>query len=76
MTEIFDQFGFWAAIDILIIAFIIYHILDLTTGTFNPVGDSSRPHANVIADFAPERWYVTLARSCTRIAGVGSHCAT
>lgn len=33
MLEILDQFGFWATIDILIIAFIIYHILLLIRGT-------------------------------------------
>jgi diadenylate cyclase len=33
MAEIFDQFGFWAGIDILIISFIIYHTLLLIRGT-------------------------------------------
>ncbi|MCX4385574.1 succinate dehydrogenase cytochrome b subunit [Micromonospora peucetia] len=45
---------------VIILLFVIYHLLDLTTGTLNPVGDPSRPYANVVADFAPERWYVTL----------------
>ncbi|MFF5181067.1 succinate dehydrogenase cytochrome b subunit [Micromonospora sp. NPDC000316] len=45
---------------VIILLFVIYHLLDLTTGTLNPVGDPSRPFANVVADFAPERWYVTL----------------
>ncbi|MEU4564517.1 succinate dehydrogenase cytochrome b subunit [Actinoplanes sp. NPDC023936] len=45
---------------VIVLLFIIYHILDLTTGHLNPEGDPTRPHANVIADFAPERWYVTL----------------
>jgi succinate dehydrogenase / fumarate reductase, cytochrome b subunit len=44
---------------VIILLFVIYHILDLTTGTLNPVGDPSRPSANVVANFAPERWYVT-----------------
>lgn len=44
---------------VIIALFVVYHILDLTTGHLNPVGDSSRPAANLIADFAPERWYVT-----------------
>ncbi|WP_433829282.1 succinate dehydrogenase cytochrome b subunit [Actinoplanes sp. CA-015351] len=57
---------------VIVLLFIIYHILDLTTGTLNPVGDSSRPHANVIADFAPERWYVTLFYAVSVIA-VGLH---
>jgi diadenylate cyclase len=33
MQEVLDQFGFWAAIDIVIISFIIYHILLLIRGT-------------------------------------------
>ena len=33
MLEILDQFSIWAAIDILIIAFIIYHTLLLIRGT-------------------------------------------
>ena len=33
MSEIIDQFGFWAGVDILIIAYIIYHILLLIRGT-------------------------------------------
>lgn len=33
MLEIFDQFSIWAALDILLIAFIIYHILLLIRGT-------------------------------------------
>ena len=45
---------------VIIALFVIYHLLDLTTGDLNPVGDSGRPYANVVADFAPERWYVTL----------------
>ena len=57
---------------VIVLLFIIYHILDLTTGTLNPVGDSSRPHANVIADFAPDRWYVTLFYVVSVVA-VGFH---
>ncbi len=45
---------------VIILLFVIYHILDLTTGTLNPVGDRTQPHSNVVADFAPERWPVTL----------------
>jgi len=45
---------------VIILLFVIYHILDLTTGTLNPVGDPTKPFGNVVADFAPERWYVTL----------------
>ena len=45
---------------VVILLFVIYHILDLTTGTLNPAGDTQNPYGNVVADFAPGRWYVTL----------------
>jgi succinate dehydrogenase / fumarate reductase cytochrome b subunit len=54
--------------------FVVYHILDLTTGTFNPVGDPSRPSANVVANFGPERWPVTLFYTLAVVA-VGFHLA-
>jgi succinate dehydrogenase / fumarate reductase, cytochrome b subunit len=54
--------------------FVVYHILDLTTGTLNPVGDPSRPYANVVADFAPQRWPVTLLYALAVVA-VGFHLA-
>ncbi|MEV0610167.1 succinate dehydrogenase cytochrome b subunit [Polymorphospora rubra] len=44
---------------VIIVLFVIYHILDLTTGHLNPIGDKSAPYGNVVADFAPDRWYVT-----------------
>ena len=45
---------------VIIVLFVIFNILDLTTGTLNPIGDKQHPYANVVADFAPHRWYVTL----------------
>ncbi|WP_420330321.1 succinate dehydrogenase cytochrome b subunit [Micromonospora endolithica] len=57
---------------VIILLFVIYHILDLTTGTLNPVGDPTRPYANVVADFAPERWYVTLFYTLA-IVTIGFH---
>ncbi|MCZ7438567.1 succinate dehydrogenase cytochrome b subunit [Micromonospora sp. WMMC241] len=45
---------------VIILLFVIYHILDLTTGHLNPQGDAANPYGNVVADFAPGRWYVTL----------------
>ncbi|HEX5540366.1 MAG TPA: succinate dehydrogenase cytochrome b subunit [Micromonospora sp.] len=45
---------------VIIVLFVIYHLLDLTTGHLNPVGDPQSPYANVVAGFAPDRWYVTL----------------
>lgn len=57
---------------VIIVLFVIFHILDLTTGTLNPVGDKSNPYGNVVADFAPHRWYVTLFYALAIIA-VGFH---
>ncbi|MFG1887911.1 succinate dehydrogenase cytochrome b subunit [Micromonospora sp. NPDC049051] len=57
---------------VIILLFVVYHILDLTTGTLNPVGDPNRPSANVVADFAPERWYVTLFYTLAVVA-LGFH---
>jgi succinate dehydrogenase / fumarate reductase cytochrome b subunit len=57
---------------VIVLLFVIYHILDLTTGTLNPVGDPTRPYANVVAGFAPDRWYVTLFYTLAVVA-VGFH---
>jgi succinate dehydrogenase / fumarate reductase cytochrome b subunit len=45
---------------VIIALFLVYHILDLTTGTLNPHGAHGEVHANLVADFAPDRWYVTV----------------
>jgi len=45
---------------VIILLFVIYHVLDLTTLTLNPKAEPGHPYANVVADFAPQRWYVTL----------------
>ncbi|MEV6844471.1 succinate dehydrogenase cytochrome b subunit [Actinoplanes sp. NPDC051411] len=57
---------------VIILLFVIFHILDLTTGTLNPVGDKANPYGNVVADFAPHRWYVTLFYALAIVA-VGFH---
>ncbi len=57
---------------VIVLLFVIYHILDLTTGTLNPIGDKAHPYANVVADFAPGRWYVTLFYTLAVVA-VGLH---
>jgi succinate dehydrogenase / fumarate reductase cytochrome b subunit len=57
---------------VIILLFVIYHILDLTTGTLNPNGAPGQPYANVAADFAPGRWYVTLFYTLSIVA-VGFH---
>ena len=57
---------------VIVVLFVIYHILDLTTGHLNPIGDKQHPYANVVADFAPGRWYVTLFYTLSIVA-VGLH---
>jgi succinate dehydrogenase / fumarate reductase, cytochrome b subunit len=57
---------------VIILLFVVFHILDLTTGTVNPVGDPQHPYANVVADFAPGRWYVTAFYTLAIVA-VGVH---
>jgi succinate dehydrogenase / fumarate reductase, cytochrome b subunit len=57
---------------VIIALFVGYHLLDLTTGTLNPHGVHGEVHANVVADFAPERWYVTLVYTLAVVA-VGFH---
>jgi succinate dehydrogenase / fumarate reductase, cytochrome b subunit len=55
---------------VIILLFVIYHVLDLTTGTVNPNGVPGQVYDNVVADFS--RWYVTLAYTVAMIA-VGFH---
>jgi succinate dehydrogenase / fumarate reductase cytochrome b subunit len=57
---------------VIVLLFVIYHILDLTTGTLNPAGGDSEPSARVVAGFAPDRWYVTLFYTLSVVA-VGLH---
>jgi succinate dehydrogenase / fumarate reductase cytochrome b subunit len=57
---------------VIILLFVIYHLLDLTTGTLNPNGVHGAVYANVVADFAPQRWFVTLFYALAVIA-VGFH---
>ncbi|MEV0898057.1 succinate dehydrogenase cytochrome b subunit [Actinoplanes sp. NPDC049802] len=57
---------------VIVLLFVIYHILDLTTGTVHPDFDPRHPYANVVADFAPQRWYVT-AFYALAVSAVGLH---
>jgi succinate dehydrogenase / fumarate reductase cytochrome b subunit len=57
---------------VIILLFIVYHILDLTTGTLNPNGVGGAVYDNVVNDFAPGRWYVTLFYALAVVA-VGVH---
>jgi succinate dehydrogenase / fumarate reductase cytochrome b subunit len=43
---------------IIIALFIIWHILDLTTGTVNPLGQTQDVYSKLIASF--DRWYVSI----------------
>lgn len=53
---------------VIIALFVVYHLLDLTTGTVNPHGVHGEVYANVVADFAVQRWYVTLFYALAVIA--------
>jgi succinate dehydrogenase / fumarate reductase cytochrome b subunit len=57
---------------VIITLFLVYHLLDLTTGTVNPNGRPGAVHDNLVADFTPARWYVTLAYLLAVVA-VGFH---
>jgi succinate dehydrogenase / fumarate reductase cytochrome b subunit len=57
---------------VIIALFLVWHILDLTTGAVNPNGVAGAVYANVAADFAPSRWYVTLFYALAVIT-VGFH---
>jgi succinate dehydrogenase / fumarate reductase, cytochrome b subunit len=45
---------------VIIFLFVVFHILDLTVGVANPNGVHGEVYNNIVAGFAPERWYVTL----------------
>ncbi|WP_408611091.1 succinate dehydrogenase cytochrome b subunit [Glycomyces xiaoerkulensis] len=48
----------WGAI--VIAAFVVWHLLDLTFRAVNPVKDVPDAYGAVVATFAPERWPVTV----------------
>lgn len=55
---------------VIIALFVVYHILDLTTGTLNPHGVNGEIYNNVTADF--QHWYVVLAYTVAVLA-LGFH---
>lgn len=57
---------------VIIALFVVYHILDLTTGTLNPNGVPGEVFDNVVADFVPSRWYITLVYTLA-VVTVGFH---
>nr|WP_211234898.1 succinate dehydrogenase cytochrome b subunit [Glycomyces arizonensis] len=44
----------------VIVLFVIWHLLDLTFRTVNPVKEAPDAYGAVVATFAPERWPVTV----------------
>ncbi|WP_326599538.1 succinate dehydrogenase cytochrome b subunit [Streptomyces sp. NBC_01803] len=55
---------------VVLALFIVWHILDLTTGTVNPNGESGRPYQNIVATF--DTWYGNAIYAVAMIA-VGLH---
>lgn len=45
---------------IVIFLFVVWHLLDLTWRTVNPVKDAHDAYGAVVATFSPERWPVTV----------------
>jgi succinate dehydrogenase / fumarate reductase cytochrome b subunit len=43
---------------VIIGLFLVWHILDLTTGTVNPLGEAGHPYENIVADF--RNWWADL----------------
>lgn len=50
--------------------FIVWHILDLTTGTVNPLGKPGHPYENVVADF--RNWWANVIY-LVAMAALGLH---
>jgi succinate dehydrogenase / fumarate reductase cytochrome b subunit len=57
---------------VILVLFVIWHILDLTVGVVNPHGVHGEVYQNVVADFAPSRWYITLFYAAAVVA-LGFH---
>jgi succinate dehydrogenase / fumarate reductase cytochrome b subunit len=55
---------------IIVVAFVVFHLLDLTWGTTNPDYVSGDPYANIVASF--ERWPVAIAYIVANLA-LGVH---
>lgn len=55
---------------VILALFIVWHILDLTTGTVNPHGEAGRPYENVVASFST--WYGNAIYGVAMLA-VGLH---
>ncbi|WP_235735936.1 succinate dehydrogenase cytochrome b subunit [Nocardioides alcanivorans] len=48
----------WGGVALL--AFVVFHLLHLTTHTINVNGDPESPYDRVVSSFQPERWWVAV----------------
>ena len=71
----------WGGVALL--AFIVFHILHLTTRTITPGSNSDSPYERLVAGFQPERWWLVLIYLVALVAlgmhlrhGVWSACQT
>jgi succinate dehydrogenase / fumarate reductase cytochrome b subunit len=48
----------WGGTTILL--FVIFHVLNLTTRTITPGGDSDSPYVRMVNDFSPDVWWVPV----------------
>lgn len=71
----------WGGVALL--AFVIFHLLHLTTHTINVNGDPESPYERVVSSFQPEQWWVAAIYLIAMLAlamhlrhGVWSACQT
>jgi succinate dehydrogenase / fumarate reductase cytochrome b subunit len=55
-----------------LLLFVVFHILNLTTRTITPGGDSESPYQRMLNTFAPENWWVTVVYLLAMVA-LGMH---
>jgi succinate dehydrogenase / fumarate reductase, cytochrome b subunit len=55
-----------------ILLFVVFHLLNLTTRTITPGGDSDSPYQRMLNTFAPENWWMTLIYLLAMVA-LGMH---
>ena len=55
-----------------LLLFIVFHILNLTTRTITPGGDSPSPYQRMLNTFSPQNWWVTVIYLLALVA-LGMH---
>jgi succinate dehydrogenase / fumarate reductase cytochrome b subunit len=55
-----------------LLLFIVFHLLNLTTRTITPGGDSDSPYQRLLNTFAPENWWTTVIYLLAMVA-LGMH---